>query len=103
MNLATINIAAILPAVVLSIFGIAIMVAEPFVSGSEEDRARLAGTGGYDRRDARRCFRWPTIAASGIRTSGSSTTTTSSFTFRFSAHCRHDDSRLPSISCARER
>jgi NADH-quinone oxidoreductase subunit N len=31
MNLATINISAILPAVVLSVFGIAVMVAEPFV------------------------------------------------------------------------
>jgi NADH-quinone oxidoreductase subunit N len=34
MNLATINISAILPAIVLSVFGIAVMVAEPFV----EDR-----------------------------------------------------------------
>ena len=32
MNLATINIYAILPAVVLSVFGIAVMVAEPFVT-----------------------------------------------------------------------
>ena len=32
MNLATINIASILPALILSIFGIAVMVAEPFVS-----------------------------------------------------------------------
>src|SRR5262245_56560797 len=32
MNLATINIAAILPEVILSVFGIAVMVAEPFVS-----------------------------------------------------------------------
>jgi NADH-quinone oxidoreductase subunit N len=32
MNLATINISAILPAVVLSVFGIAVMVAEPFVA-----------------------------------------------------------------------
>src|SRR5262245_3880663 len=32
MNLATINIAAILPALVLSIFGIAVMVLEPFVT-----------------------------------------------------------------------
>jgi NADH-quinone oxidoreductase subunit N len=31
MNLATINISSILPAVVLSVFGIAVMVAEPFV------------------------------------------------------------------------
>src|SRR5438093_12182655 len=31
MNFATINISAILPAVTLSIFGIAVMVAEPFV------------------------------------------------------------------------
>jgi NADH-quinone oxidoreductase subunit N len=31
MNLATINISAVLPAVVLSVFGIAVMVAEPFV------------------------------------------------------------------------
>jgi NADH-quinone oxidoreductase subunit N len=31
MNLATINISAILPAIVLSVFGIAVMVAEPFV------------------------------------------------------------------------
>src|SRR5213596_1102178 len=31
MNLATINLSAILPAVVLSVFGIAVMVAEPFV------------------------------------------------------------------------
>ncbi len=31
MNLATINISAILPAVVLSVFGIGVMVAEPFV------------------------------------------------------------------------
>src|SRR5258706_7061456 len=36
MNLATINIAAILPAVVLSIFGIAVMVAEPFVSAARK-------------------------------------------------------------------
>src|SRR5213592_4538966 len=32
MNLATINIAAILPPLVLSLFGIAVMVAEPFVN-----------------------------------------------------------------------
>ena len=32
MNLATINIAAILPALVLSVFGVVVMVAEPFVS-----------------------------------------------------------------------
>src|SRR5262245_59903802 len=32
MNLATINLAAILPALVLSVFGIAVMVAEPFVA-----------------------------------------------------------------------
>ena len=32
MNLASINIAAILPALVLSVFGIVVMVAEPFVS-----------------------------------------------------------------------
>src|SRR6185295_20337182 len=36
MNLATINISAILPAVILSVFGIAVMVAEPFV----EDRKK---------------------------------------------------------------
>src|SRR2546425_9774064 len=32
MNLASINIAAILPALVLSVFGIVVMVVEPFVS-----------------------------------------------------------------------
>ncbi len=32
MNLATINIAAILPPLVLSLFGIGVMVAEPFVN-----------------------------------------------------------------------
>ena len=31
MNLPAINIAAVLPALVLSVFGIAVMVAEPFV------------------------------------------------------------------------
>jgi NADH-quinone oxidoreductase subunit N len=36
MNLASINIAAILPAVVLSVFGIATMVAEPFVSQAKK-------------------------------------------------------------------
>ena len=36
MNLATINISAILPALILSVFGIAVMVAEPFV----EDRKK---------------------------------------------------------------
>jgi NADH-quinone oxidoreductase subunit N len=36
MNLATINIASILPGIVLSVFGIAVMVAEPFV----EDRKK---------------------------------------------------------------
>jgi NADH-quinone oxidoreductase subunit N len=40
MNLPVINISAILPAVVLSIFGIAVMVAEPFVS--ETKKAYLA-------------------------------------------------------------
>ena len=36
MNLATINIAAILPSIILSIFGIVVMVAEPFVSASKK-------------------------------------------------------------------
>jgi len=36
MNLATINIAAILPAIILSLFGIAVMVAEPFVSEAKK-------------------------------------------------------------------
>ena len=39
MNIPTINIYAILPAVVLSVFGIFVMVAEPFVS--REHRSRL--------------------------------------------------------------
>src|SRR5436853_6355234 len=39
MNLATINIGAILPALVLSVFGIAVMVAEPFVD--EQRKSRL--------------------------------------------------------------
>ena len=50
MNLATINIGAILPALVLSVFGIAVMVAEPFVD--EQRKSRLgwlafAGTSGW--------------------------------------------------------
>src|SRR5947207_1354119 len=40
MNLATINIGAILPALVLSVFGIAVMVAEPFV---DEQRKSCLG------------------------------------------------------------
>jgi NADH-quinone oxidoreductase subunit N len=36
MNLATINIASILPSLVLSVFGILIMVAEPFVSAAKK-------------------------------------------------------------------
>src|SRR6476660_3564723 len=38
MNLASINIAAILPALVLSIFGVIVMVAEPFVSEARKSR-----------------------------------------------------------------
>jgi NADH-quinone oxidoreductase subunit N len=46
MSFVTINIAAILPALVLSIFGIAVMVAEPFVSESKKTGlAWLALTG----------------------------------------------------------
>jgi len=47
MNLAVINIGAILPALVLSAFGIAVMVAEPFVSESKKSGLAwlaLAGT-----------------------------------------------------------
>jgi NADH-quinone oxidoreductase subunit N len=47
MNLATINIAAILPSLVLSIFGIVVMVTEPFVSASKKIAlawVALAGT-----------------------------------------------------------
>ena len=47
MNLATINVYAILPALVLSIFGIAVMVAEPFVSEPKKSGlgwVALAGT-----------------------------------------------------------
>jgi len=47
MNLATINVAAILPSVVLSVFGILIMAAEPFVSASRKTAlpwVALAGT-----------------------------------------------------------
>jgi NADH-quinone oxidoreductase subunit N len=47
MNLATIKIEAILPALVLSVFGIAVMVAEPFVSASKKSALAwlaLAGT-----------------------------------------------------------
>src|SRR5438270_12169198 len=40
MNLATLNISAILPALVLSVFGIVVMVAEPFVT--EARKSRLA-------------------------------------------------------------
>src|SRR5262245_20078087 len=36
MNLASINIAAILPALVLAVFGIAVMVAEPFVNEAKK-------------------------------------------------------------------
>jgi NADH-quinone oxidoreductase subunit N len=36
MNLASINIYSILPAIVLSVFGIVIMVAEPFVGGNKK-------------------------------------------------------------------
>src|SRR5262245_8009482 len=36
MNLASINIAAVLPALVLSVFGIGVMVAEPFVSEAKK-------------------------------------------------------------------
>src|SRR6476646_7326961 len=36
MNLATINIPAILPALVLSVFGILVMLAEPFVSPAKK-------------------------------------------------------------------
>ncbi|PYS30878.1 MAG: NADH-quinone oxidoreductase subunit N [Acidobacteria bacterium] len=38
MNLASINISAILPAVVLSVFGIAVMVAEPFVTDRKKSK-----------------------------------------------------------------
>src|SRR5437868_6618561 len=38
MNLATINIGAILPALVLSVFGIIVMVAEPFVGEPKKSR-----------------------------------------------------------------
>ena len=38
MNFASINISAVLPAVVLSVFGIIVMVAEPFVSEPKKDR-----------------------------------------------------------------
>jgi NADH-quinone oxidoreductase subunit N len=47
MNLATLNIYAILPAIVLSVFGIAVMVAEPFVSEPKKSSLgwlALAGT-----------------------------------------------------------
>jgi NADH-quinone oxidoreductase subunit N len=47
MNLATIKIEAILPALVLSVFGIAVMVVEPFVSTSKKSALAwlaLAGT-----------------------------------------------------------
>jgi NADH-quinone oxidoreductase subunit N len=47
MNLATINIAAILPSLVLSVFGIVVMVVEPFVSISKKSVLAwlaLAGT-----------------------------------------------------------
>src|SRR6516162_10970999 len=40
MNLASLNIYAILPAIVLSVFGIVVMVAEPFVS--EQKKSGLA-------------------------------------------------------------
>ncbi len=43
MNIPPVNIAAILPAVVLSIFGIAIMVAEPFVPNSKKSRLGWLG------------------------------------------------------------
>jgi NADH-quinone oxidoreductase subunit N len=46
MNLASINIAAILPALILSLFGIAVMVIEPFVSQNRKSSlAWLAFTG----------------------------------------------------------
>jgi NADH-quinone oxidoreductase subunit N len=38
MNLATVNISAILPAVVLSVFGIAVMVGEPFVTDRKKSK-----------------------------------------------------------------
>src|SRR5262249_38788618 len=38
MNLPSINIPAILPALVLSVFGVIVMVAEPFVNESEKSR-----------------------------------------------------------------
>jgi NADH-quinone oxidoreductase subunit N len=47
MNLASVNIAAILPVLILSVFGIAIMVAEPFVGPHKKSRLSwlaLAGT-----------------------------------------------------------
>src|SRR5215467_14035324 len=47
MNLASLNLYAILPALVLSVFGIAVMVAEPFVSAAKKSGLAwlaLAGT-----------------------------------------------------------
>ena len=38
MNFASINVSAILPAIVLSVFGIVVMVAEPFVSEPRKSR-----------------------------------------------------------------
>ena len=46
MNIPIINIAAILPAVILSIFGIAIMVAEPFVSAARKSKLGWLGLAG---------------------------------------------------------
>jgi NADH-quinone oxidoreductase subunit N len=46
MNIPPINVAAILPAVVLSITGIIIMVAEPFVSASKKSTLGWFGLGG---------------------------------------------------------
>ena len=84
MNLATINISAILPAVVLSVFGIAVMVAEPFVERSEASRSlgwlALAGTIVVN---VRLFSRWQVIVASGTRICGSLTTTASSSRFSF--------------------
>src|SRR5688572_10501957 len=46
MNLATINIYSILPAIVLSLFGIVIMVAEPFVSREKKSSLGWLGFAG---------------------------------------------------------
>ena len=77
MNLASINIAAILPALVVSIFGVIVMVAEPFVSEARKSRLGWLASWALSPECYRLC-RCQQIAVNGIRTCGLSTIMTCS-------------------------